>query len=349
MASRPDEPPESIILGEFTGLRNNVAPERLKTEDLQAAVNVDLDDAGQLRRRRGYARKIVGAFHSVTTLPRGTLAVKDGSIGWVLPGYTFVVVQSGIGPEPVAALQIGDEVYFSSLTNAGIIHADDAVEAWAVPASATRWLSPAISPTDTAGAIAGKLISPPPTASDMTAYNGRIYLAVDKILWATELYLYRFVDRTKGFIPFETAITMVAAVDDGIYVGTEQGIFFLKGAFSSGMKLEKLSGAAAVRGFAVSVPGNKVIPQRYQGTVPESTAVVFMTSEGICAGFNGGQLFNLTHEKMEFPAMSSAAVLYREQDGVNQLVAVADSGGSPTSTARIGDYVDAEIRRFQGG
>lgn len=348
MASQPSEPPESIILGEFAGLRNNVAPERLKTEDLQAAVNVDIDDAGQLRRRRGKTLKIAGDFHSVTTLPRGTLAVKDGSIGWVLPGYAFVTLQSGIGPEPVAALQIGDEVYYSSTTNAGIIHADDAVEAWALSASATQWLSPVGAPTGTAGAISGKLISPPPMASDMTAYHGRIYLAVGKILWATELYLYRFVDRTKGFIPFETEITMVAAVDDGIYVGTKQGIFFLKGAFSSGMKLEKLTGAAAIRGFAASVPGNKVIPQRYQGTVPESTAVVFMSSEGICAGFNGGQLFNLTHEKLEFPAMSSAAVLYREQDGVNQLVAVADSGGAPTSTARIGDYVEAELRRFQG-
>jgi hypothetical protein len=25
-----------------------------------------------------------------------------------------------------------------------------------------------------------------------------------------------------------------------------------------------------------------------------------------------------------------------------------DSGGTPASTTRIGDYVDAEIRRFQG-
>lgn len=349
MASKPDELPESIILGEFAGLRNNVAPERMKPDDLQTAVNVDIDDAGQLRRRRGYTRKMLGDFHSVKTLTRGTLAVKDGSIGWVLPGYVFVPLQSGIGPAPVASLQIGEDVYFSSTTNAGVIHEDDTVEEWALSASATRWLSPAISPTSTAGAVSGKLISPPPMCSDMAVYNGRIYLAVGKILWATELYLYRFVDRTKGFVPFESEITMVAAVDDGIFVGTERGIFFLKGAFSSGMKLEKLTNAAAIPGFAAAVPGNKVIPQRYQGTVPESTAVVFMSSEGICAGFNGGQLFNLTQEKLEFPEMSSAAVLYREQDGVNQVVAVADSGGSPTSTARIGDYVDAEIRRFQGG
>lgn len=349
MASQPPELPESIVLGEFAGLRNNVAPERLKPEDLQTATNVDIDDAGQLRRRRGYTRKIVGDFHSATTLPRGLLAVKDGVLGWVLPGYAFIALQSGVGPSPVSALQIGDDVYFNSPTDAGIIHADDTVEPWAVSAAATQWLSPVVSPTTTAGAVAGKLISPPPLASDMAAYNGRIYMAVDKTLWATELYLYRFVDRTKGFLQFEAPITMVTAVDDGLYVGTEQGVFFLQGAFSSGMKQQQLTKAAVVPGFAVSVPGNKIIPQRYQGTVPESTATVFMTSEGICAGFNGGQLFNLTHEKFEFPAMSSAAVLYREQDGVNQLVAVADSGGSPTSTARIGDYVDAEIRRFQGG
>ena len=75
---------------------------------------------------------------------------------------------------------------------------------------------------------------------------------------------------------------------------------------------------------------------------------MFLAKTGLCAGFNGGQSFNLTQNTMVFPDASNAAALFRRQDGVNSYVAVADSGGTPSSNARIGDYVDAEIRRFQG-
>lgn len=77
--------------------------------------------------------------------------------------------------------------------------------------------------------------------------------------------------------------------------------------------------------------------------------MVFLTDQGVCAVFNGGQLFNLTHTNMAFPKAVRAAGLYREQDGVNQYLATADTAGTPTAQVRIGDYVEAEIVRFQGG
>ena len=41
----------------------------------------------------------------------------------------------------------------------------------------------------------------------------------------------------------------------------------------------------------------------------------------------------------------SAAAFYRRQDGVNQYIAVTNSGGTPSANTRIGDYVDAELIR----
>jgi hypothetical protein len=75
---------------------------------------------------------------------------------------------------------------------------------------------------------------------------------------------------------------------------------------------------------------------------------MFLTTAGVCAGFDNGLCYNLTESQMEFPSAESAAAMVRTQDGMSHYLAATTPGGTPTSTARIGDYVDAEIRRFQG-
>lgn len=77
-------------------------------------------------------------------------------------------------------------------------------------------------------------------------------------------------------------------------------------------------------------------------------ALVYMSPEGVCMAMDGGAIVNLTRARVLFPKAERVNILFRQQDGVNQFVGVADSAGSPASNARIGDYVDAEIRRFQG-
>ena len=77
--------------------------------------------------------------------------------------------------------------------------------------------------------IKGKLLKPPPLATIITYFNGRIYLAVGNTVWFTELYLYDWVDSVKGFLPFENNVTVLTAVSDGLYVGTETAVWYLSG------------------------------------------------------------------------------------------------------------------------
>jgi hypothetical protein len=85
------------------------------------------------------------------------------------------------------------------------------------------------------------------------AYKGRIYLADGKTLWVTELYRYHIVNRTRGFIQFEHNITLVMAVDDGLYVGTEGGLYFLKGTFGA-FQLSTINADFVVPGSGQVVP-----------------------------------------------------------------------------------------------
>jgi hypothetical protein len=334
--------PESIILGQFSGLKNTVAAERLSGSDLQRAINVDIDDAGQLRRRRGFTQKDSSKWHSIKAMAGKVYGVKNGVLGIIRPNYAFYTLGVTIGDPPVCYTEVNDEVYFSSRDASGVITLNETVTDWGTTNGQGTWLSPVYTPTDTLGEVSGRLMGDPPKATQIEAYRGRIYLAVGKTLWATELYSYHYVDRTKNFMPFEHNITLVMSVDDGLYVGTDGGLYFLQGTLAT-FKLSQVSEAAVLPGSGVFVPANLVHPQARNQEVPTGIAVVCMTSAGIVAGFDGGTVYNLTQGRVEFPGGIRAAGLFRQDVGDNSYVAAVDSAGGPAANARIGDYLDAEI------
>ena len=341
---------DSVVFREFKGLNNLVADERLVAGELAAATNVDLDDTGHIRRRRGVTRVATGWFHSLFAAHNGTVyVVKDQILHRLLPTYATVSLGVTIGHDPLAYVQVGDRVYFSSATVSGVIAPDDTVAAWGAVTSEGLWLSPVVNPTSTLHATHGKLLGAPPMATTLAYHNGRIYLGHGSTVWATELYLYHYVDKTRTFLQFESEITLLVSVANGFFVGTAHAVWFLSGPFAE-MRRELVLRAGAIPGSAVTLPADAVNPPQFRenGLSQTRPAVLFMTTDGICAGFDSGTCYNLTATHMAFPQAVRAAAMYRDTDGIGQYVAVTETGGTPTSTARIGDYVDAEIRRFQG-
>jgi hypothetical protein len=340
---QPQVAPEPVTIAGFKGIKNTVTPERLSGEDLERARNVDLDDAGQARRRRGTTLVAAGNYHSVWTSDDGTVyGVKNQALGIIRPDFTFVTLAAGVGLDPIAYVQVGEDIYYSSRVTSGVITAGT-VSAWGALVSAGTWLSPVVLPTSTLPGVAGKLLGAPPLAHALAYHNGRIYLASERTVWATELYMYRYVDKTRTYMLFESAVTVIGAVSSGLYVGTETALWFLSGPFAE-MQRVKVLNCGVLPGSMVEVPKDLILPN--QSTT--RTALMAMTHQGLCALQDGGNVLNLTQQRVLFPEAVSAAAMFRQQDGINQYVGVLNSAGTPTSTARVGDYVDAEIRRFQG-
>lgn len=343
MASRPPELPESIILGNFSGVRNTVSPERLQPGELEAAVNVDIDDVGQVRRRRGYTRLHAGDHHSLITIDSRNFVVRDGVLGTLDSSNTFAALVS-VGSDPLSYTSVGSDIFISSRSFSGKIVAGVA-EDWGERGGAGQWISPVMRPTETLGAVAGRHLSSPPLATEIEHYKGRIYLASERWLWATELYLYDHVDKTRNFLQFEHDMTMLAAVEDGLYVGTTEQLFFLSGTLSKGFVRTAVLDAGVIRGSKVIVPTSKIHPEARNGPVPEGNSPVFLTTKGICVGLEGGRAYNLTQDRTQFPSTDRAAALYREDQGASSYIAAMSSSGGYGANARIGDYVDAEIVR----
>jgi hypothetical protein len=339
---------DSIVFAGFDGLRNTTSRERLKPSELEAAINVDLDDEKQIRRRRGYSRVgASGSYHSLYGDSAGLmLVVKDGVLCRLFQDYTTSALLAGAGGEYFDYVRVAGDVYFSSRVTSGKYSvSSNAVSSWGQVDSTGTWLSPVVNPTATLGQVNGKLLGKPPMATALTYYNGRIYLAQGSTLWCTELYLYDYVDKTRTFYQFESDVTMLEAVSDGVYVGTEDAVYFLQGdAFP--LKREVIINYGAVRGSAVSVPAELIKPAVTQElNSPVKNAIMFLTKSGVVAGFDSGITYNMTQSEVLFPDAKSAAVMFRRQDGLNQYIAVTDSGGTPGSKAAIGDYIDAQIVR----
>lgn len=346
MAQPPTPPPsDSITFNQFTGIKNTVTRERLAPGELEVAKNVDIDDLGQLHRRRGYTRVSTDNYHSLFRVDDGTVyGVKNGVLGVIRPDYSFQSITS-VGSAPVAYVEVGPTVYYSSSDNSGKIdHATKVASAWGSANGSTTWLSPVVNPVPGLAPIKGKLLGKPPLATALAYYNGRIYMANGRTVWATELYLYDFVDTTKTYMLYESDVQILAAMTDGLYVGTEDAIWFQSGPFNE-MKRIAAVNSGALPGSVASVPPH-LIPDQFMSST--RSAIMVMTKGGLCLGLDGGNMMNLTQTKVVFPDAVRANSLFRSQDGVNHYVCVADSGGTPASNARIGDYVDVEIRRFQG-
>jgi hypothetical protein len=140
-------------------------------------------------------------------------------------------------------------------------------------------------------------------------------------------------------------------MSDGLYVGTVGGLYFVQGIHGK-FQLQQVTTSMVLPGSDVMVPVDLVHPNARNGPMPTGDALMVMTNDGILACFDGGNAFNLTHDRHIFPAGVSAAALYRHDTGVSSYVAAVDSAGGPSSNTRIGDYVDAEIIRAsasQGG
>jgi hypothetical protein len=186
---------------------------------------------------------------------------------------------------------------------------------------------------------AGKLLTtqhmePPAPATHLEYYNGRIYSADGNVLLATQAMNYGLTRPATDYVLMPAPITMNKAVDDGLYIGSQYGVTFLAGAdigqFAprAADKLPPIPGSAMkVDGALFGVPGD---------------AVAWLTQRGWVLGAAGGQTKRLTESQMALPKYDRAAGLFREHDGLRQLVTFVKGGGE---AAGASDSYDVEIVR----
>lgn len=412
-------------LSNFTGIKNTVGPESLTANDLARATNIDIDDAGKLRRRRGVTQILAGTSHSVCEWSDSqALAVVDGDLALVSSDGTKVILRSGVGTSPMYYATVAGKVYARNAATSLVIEPNLTTHDWGVPhvpsfgtmtytsgdlttgsysvaltyvrisdgleggwsiaqgfniSAATggirltdlpqlagHTISAYVTPPNgetyyfigsttsstldiadapsTLGSISRTLGQHPPLGTGPSAYfMGRLYLSDGNVVWVTEPYQYEAVRLSESFMQFESDITFIAPVTDGVYYGTTNEVFFVAGAYPDVKRVSVVNYGAPLQA-ASRIDPDYVL----KADIQSNSAILVVTHQGVCVGYDSGRFTNVTNQTVWLPQAESAATLVRHQDGLNQFIGVLNHSGAPSGSARFGDYVDAEIRRFSG-
>lgn len=182
------------------------------------------------------------------------------------------------------------------------------------PASAASALVVDDKPTSVA--LRTQFLGPPPAGDIVVHYRSYVLVAHGRMLYPSEPYAPELFDPRKG-IPFETRITLVACMTDGIYLGSEDQIVWVQGDTP-----EKFTyNAKADYGV---IPGTLAFGSMSQvGKGDRGEMVSFwMSQRGICMGLDGGEFKNLTEARFSYPVGDRGAGIVRRHQGMNQYIGV---------------------------
>lgn len=160
----------------------------------------------------------------------------------------------------------------------------------------------------------------PETGTISAMWRGRALVADGAVLRASLPLLPELFDLRRDFKQFSAAITLIQPVDDGVYVGTEQELVFLRGVGFDELSVHHVMPGNVVLGSGVSVQGQFIKPPKAQAP-GEGLAMLCIVDKRIIAGFSGGVIGEMTTGRYETAATEVAAT-FRRLNGVPQYIAI---------------------------
>lgn len=171
-----------------------------------------------------------------------------------------------------------------------------------------------------------QFLVPLPYASALAHAMGRIFGVADKYVFYTEPLAYGLCDRRKNWLPFAAAPTVVAGVEDGLYICADETYFW------NGEQLREVLPYGAAFGSLAPMPDGG------------EWAWTWYSDRGQVVAGNGGQVKNLQEAMLAPEAASKGASMLYEADGMKQVVSLFQSRGVE-SGAKATSFVDMEVRR----
>jgi hypothetical protein len=248
-----------------------------KMADMSEIENLDIDNSWALASRAGSSLKLSGTtIHSLWSDGGRVCLFVDGSyLHRLTQAYTAVEI-ANVGSDRMAYALWDDRVYMTNETYIGYLR--------------EYTLSPLVSPEKNY-----KL--PLPAGKFIAYYRGRLYVAKRNVLYISDALCDHYDVRT-GYRTFEGDITMLIALDKGLYVADGK-TWFVTGAEPDEFHRDKVLDTDAIPYTAVVVNGKNI------GDGLSGNLAMWVSKEGICLGDNDGKVKNLTRSRY---AMSSHGV-----------------------------------------
>lgn len=298
-----------LDISNFSGLNTIDPPERLlpgedRAYPLRVAENVILDDTKALFIRPGTSRKLsIAGAHSLWANQVETIAlyVRDDALYSLSEAggvYSATLIRSGLSSGfKMSYAELFNMIFYTN--NVQIGYLDRNLLDHAIPEPDREFK---------AALPAGQFIE---------YYRGRMYVAVDNVLWFSDPGAPFRVDLRHGFIQLESTIRLLRAVDYGIYLSDEENIYFLDGLSpkEGNMKLAKPYPA-------IPYTDDTFNGQSYANGDIAGKIAMFITREGVCIGTSTGEVRNITKDKHTLGVFSKGAGLVIPEAGKTRYLGI---------------------------
>jgi hypothetical protein len=281
----------------FSGMNNVDKSMRLNTirdnqgksyAEMDTLENVDIDNQFVLSTRPGCDKKLNGTdIHSIWSDGETCLFVDGSNLYSLSIGYaSHLLLSNLVAGDRMSYAPWDTKIY---LTNGHYIG---------------YYNNNSVSPLAAPG-VMYKLPLPP--GQRIAYYRGRLYLAKGKVLYISDALCDHYDIRT-GFRVFENDITMLIAVDKGLYV-SDGKTWWIPGAEPEEFQKIKVLDSDAIPFTDKLINGSLV------GDGIDGNLAIWASDEGICLGDNSGNVKNLTKIRYAMPSHGAGGAEIRKSNG----------------------------------
>jgi hypothetical protein len=302
MARNQDLNTQEIIFQNFKGINNVADANNLGTDELTEAENIDIDNEGKASRRNGYTRIFTPSdkMHSLWSNDRICLFVDGTTLRRLFADYSSATIRTNVGNQPMGFVDVNENVHYSNATVNGYIDSSGNDHQYPTPTDNYKEATK--------------------VGQHIEYFNGRLFIAKNETIWYTDAYNYGVIDMRTNAIKMKDEVTMMKAVDDGMYVSigdinNRSSVIFLSGNTPSDMHSREVAGYGAIEGTGVKAKS------AYIGNGASGKQVLWTSHKGICLGENGGKFTNLTATKYNVTQNRYGAGQFKITNGVPQYIA----------------------------
>lgn len=181
---------------------------------------------------------------------------------------------------------------------------------------------------------------PAPKGDIIRYYRGRLFIADGNILWYSSPHSFNWWNLQSDFFSFESEITEVMPVKNGIWIGTEHGLKYLAGKIPEQMELHDQEPVSVVRNTGQKISGAYI----FIDNTPIGYKWLVTTDKGVFVCFNDGIALNTTEQNVVFPKAEQGVSTFIQQDGINRYLTLLEEK-KPSNNAAASDIVTATVIR----
>lgn len=161
-----------------------------------------------------------------------------------------------------------------------------------------------------------QFLQPPPAGACLAVHNGCALVGVGEFLLFSKPYRHDLFDPVRMSYRFDAPIRMLAPVQGGVFVGTDNEIAYLGGDDIAAAARDVKAGYGVIPGTLAYTEGHHI------GEGMAGRAALAASTRGVCLLGDGGQFRNLTLDRYVMPAGVTGAGVVRLEEGKNRYIAV---------------------------